>query len=111
MFNNPIRFFEPDGREVEGVTKDDAKKALADIQSMFSGDKFAGFRNLLSLDKKGKKFNSINSDAMIKALDGIELSEDERTLVDMVSNTINSGDKYKIEYANMGIIYQILVQL
>ena len=39
---------------------------------------------------------------MIKALDGIELSEDERTLVDMVSNTINSGDKHKIEYANMG---------
>jgi RHS repeat-associated protein len=96
--NNPISLIDPNGKEVEGVTKDDAKKAKEDVLKMFQGDKFANFRNLISLNKKGLKFNSIDKEAMGKAFDGVKLSEDEQALVDNVVNTINSTDKHLVEY-------------
>jgi hypothetical protein len=96
--NNPVKFVDPDGRVIQGVSKDDAKKTLEDLDKIFANDKFANFRGLLAL--KGKTFNSIGSEALSKALDGKELNADEKALVDMVVNTINSKDVHLVEFAN-----------
>ncbi|HVX51605.1 MAG TPA: RHS repeat-associated core domain-containing protein [Chitinophagaceae bacterium] len=85
--NNPISLIDPNGKEVEGVTKDDAKKAKEDVLKLFQGDKFANFRNLITLNKKGIKFNSIDKEALGKAFEGVKLSEDEQALVDNVVGT------------------------
>src|SRR5690606_4981348 len=66
--NNTIAFIDPDGRVIKGVTKDDANKIQEDLNTIFADDKYANFRNLLTLDKKGKTFNSIGADALTKAL-------------------------------------------
>jgi len=46
------------------------------------------------------KFVKIDGEALSNALDGVSLSEDERAYVEMVTNTINSEDKHKVEYVN-----------
>ena len=97
--DNPIIKIDPNGKEIIGVTKDDAKKAREDVLTMFKDDKFAGLRNLITLDKTGKTFSSIDKEALTKALDGAKLSDDEKALVDIVTNTINSKDEHLIEYA------------
>jgi hypothetical protein len=96
--NNPINVMDPDGRDIIGVTKQDAKKFKEDIHLVLANDKFAGLRALI--DVKGKTFKHIDGAALTKALDGIELSADERTYIDMVTNTINSKDKHSVEYVS-----------
>jgi hypothetical protein len=86
--NNPINLVDPDGKEVEEATKEDAKKVQADINKVFSGDKFSKLRALFTLDKK--KFNKIDAGAVEKALDGVDLSDDEKSLINTVTSTINS---------------------
>jgi len=98
--NNPIAFIDPDGKVIKGVNKDDAQKTQEDLNKIFESEKFEQFRSLLTLDKKGKTFNSIDADALTAALDGADLSEDEQALVDMVVNTINSEDVHLVEFAD-----------
>jgi hypothetical protein len=94
--NNPINVIDPDGRDIIGVTKQDAKNFKEDVHKVLAGDKFAGVRALI--DVKGKSFKHIDGAALTKALDGVTLSADERTYVDVVTNTINAKEVHKIEY-------------
>jgi len=96
--NNPLRFIDPDGREIIGITIDDIRSVWNDIVSMFQGSKFDSFRDLLTIDKKSKSFNKFSDDALSNALHGIELTSDEKALVDLVSNSINSEKQYLIEF-------------
>ncbi|MFV0290628.1 MAG: RHS repeat domain-containing protein [Mangrovibacterium sp.] len=95
--NNPVMLVDPDGMEVEGVTNKDAKTLRKDIHHVLSNDKFAGVRDLIKVNKN--KFEKIDTKALKASLEGIKkLSDDERTYIDMVVNTINSDNKHKIEY-------------
>jgi len=96
--NNPIKNVDPDGAEIVGETKKDARQAQQDIQGMFKGDKFNSVRSLITLNKKGTTFNSIDSKALEAATK--DLSADDKALVSMVANTINSKDIHTIEYAS-----------
>jgi len=99
--NNPIIYIDPDGREVKGLTKDDAQKVQSDFNTIFADDKFENFRGLLTLDKKGKTFNSIDADALKGAFKGVELSKDEQALVDQVTGAINSDKVHVVEFADV----------
>ena len=96
--NNPLIFIDPNGKEIIGVTKQDAQNFKADVHKVLADNKFAGVMALIEV--KGTKFNSIDATALNKALEGVTLSTDERTYIDMVSNTINSKDVHKIEYVS-----------
>ncbi|HET6256221.1 MAG TPA: hypothetical protein VFE32_19240 [Puia sp.] len=98
--NNPISHIDPDGREIIGETKNDAKKALKDVQAIFKGDRFGAFNALLGL--KGSKFQSIDSKALAGVLSSDKLSKDDKALITMVANTINSADKHMVEYVASG---------
>jgi RHS repeat-associated protein len=96
--NNPLIYIDPDGRDIIGVTKQDAQTFKADIHSVLAADKFSGVRALI--DVKGKQFNHISSEALSGVLSDIDLSVDESAYINMVTNTINSEDIHKIEYLN-----------
>lgn len=101
--NNPVKFIDPDGKQIIGVTRKDAEQAEEDIHKLFAGDKFEQFRSLVGRTGKkgnGKDFKKIDKDALSAALNGVELSEDEQALVDIVTNTINSDDEHVVEYAD-----------
>jgi hypothetical protein len=94
--NNPVRYVDPDGKKIIGVTKNDAKKMKSDIHKVLSDAKFDKLRKLI--DIKGKKFRHIDPEALSNAIDGINLSADEQAYIDLVVNTINSESIHKIEY-------------
>jgi RHS repeat-associated protein len=99
--NNPISFIDPDGREIHGVTKEDAKKVHDDLNKVFSDKKFDAFRALITQSGKkgdGTKFNKIDGEALSSALTGLE--GDDLALATMVANTINSSDIHKIEFTS-----------
>ncbi len=101
MGNNPIIYIDPDGREIIGVTKDDAKKVHDDFNLIFADSKFSDFRTLITRSGKkgdGKKFNKIDNDALTKVLGN--LSGDDLALATIVANTINSEDVHSIEYTS-----------
>lgn len=94
--NNPLKYIDPDGNEIIGVTKQDAQNFKADVYSILSGDKLAGIRALI--DVKGSTFNKIDKDALGKATTGLELSTDQKTYLDILVGAINSDDSHKVEY-------------
>ncbi len=101
--NNPVKFIDPDGREIRGQTKEDAAQAVNDIRAIFAAEQFEKFRDLIVQSGKkqnGKSLAKIDKEALKNAFDGIDLSEDQQALVDIVVNTINSKDVHKIEYAS-----------
>ncbi len=99
VLNNPLSFIDPDGREVIGVTKDDAKKAHDDINTVFADKKFDDLRALFTRGKKDNKkaFDKIDGDALKSALSG--LSGDDLALAELVTGAINSKDVHKVEFA------------
>ncbi len=99
--NNPVNAIDPDGCQIVGITKDDALKVQQDINTMFAGDKFGQFRGLFTLDKMGTVFNSISTEAINSAFEGITLSVDEQALVNEVVGAINSESVHKVEYVSI----------
>lgn len=98
--DNPINIMDPDGKDIIGETKDDAKKFKEDVYKVLADKKFDNLRALI--DVKGKTFKHIDKDALTKSLDGVELSVDEKAYVDVLTNTINSKEKQTVEYLSYG---------
>ncbi len=82
--------------EIVGVTKEDAKKMKEDIYKVLADKKFDKVRSLIGIE--GKKIMKIDAAALAQALEGVQLSPDEKTYIDMLTNTINSEDVHKVEY-------------
>ena len=104
---NPVRYVDPDGKQIVGVTRNDAANAIEDLRQMFQGEQFAAFRNLIVQSGKkgnGKSLASISNEALEVAFNGISLNEDQQALVNMAVNTINSSDKHIVEYVSEGVI-------
>lgn len=101
----PVNYIDPTGCRVEGVTKEDASMVVEDFRTMFPGDDLANFRQLIVQSGKkqnGKSLAKISSDALSAALNGVNLTDDQLALVEMVVNTINSDDVHKVEYVTSG---------
>jgi hypothetical protein len=96
--NNPIRYIDPDGREIIGQTKDDAKKFLNDLNKMLQDKAYSQFRGLIGI--KGSTFKSIDKAAFEKATAG--LSDDQKAFAQTVFNSINSKDEHMVEYVQSG---------
>lgn len=96
--NNPINILDADGKDIIGVTKDDAKRFKEDIHKVLADKKFDNVRALI--DIKGRKFKHINKEVLAKTVDGIELNEDEKAYIDVVTNTINAKEKHTVEYVS-----------
>lgn len=86
--------------EVIGGSKKDAKEMLEVLNKDFADEKFKKLRELFSLAKDGKTFNKIDGKALSGALDDIDLNADDKALLDIVTNTINSNDKHLVEFKN-----------
>ena len=95
---NPLRYVDPDGREVKGITKQDAQNFRDDIYIVLADDKFANVRALI--DIKGKSFKSIDADKLSSAMEGITLTDDESAYITMITSAINSKDVYSVEYVS-----------
>ena len=100
---NPVRFLDPDGERIVGVTREDADNVVHDLHTIFRDDVFEQFRKLIVQSGKkqnGRSLAKIKKSDLKAAFDGIELTEDQQALVDIVVNTINSSDEHLIEYVN-----------
>ena len=96
--NNPVRYIDPDGKEVRGITKQDAQNFREDIYKVLADDKFANVRTLI--DIKGKTFRSIDAGKLSSAMEGLTLTDDESAYITMITGAINSKDVYKVEYVS-----------
>ncbi|WP_367865791.1 hypothetical protein [Pedobacter sp. WC2423] len=99
--NNPIKIVDPNGKEIITLTGEDAVKALSDLKAIFAEKKFSEFSKLLmrtGKNQNGKSIKKIDNNELEAALDGADLNQDERALIDIVVNTINSSDKHLVEY-------------
>ena len=96
--NNPVRYIDPDGRKVRGITKQDAQKFRDDIYKVLADDKFANVRTLI--DIKGKTFKAIDACELNSAMEGLILTDDESAYITMITGAINSKDVYKVEYVS-----------
>ena len=102
--DDPVNRVDPDGREIRGVTTNDASKVVDDLQEIFIDDAFALFRQLIKRSGKkgkGKSLAKISSAELEQAFSGIDLNADQKALVEMVVNTINSRDKHVIEFTGI----------
>ncbi len=97
--NNPIIFIDPDGIQIVGVTRDDARKMHEDLNTIFAGEQFDAFRSAITRSGRrgdGNTFNKIGTETLEKALSGLD--GDDLALAQMVAGAINSTDIHKIEY-------------
>ena len=93
---NPIKLIDTDGRKIKGVTRHDAQTFREDIHGVLFDEKFGKVRELIKV--KGKTFTNIDATALETALEGVSLTIDEKTYIDLVVNTINSDKIHTIEY-------------
>ncbi|WP_158596902.1 DUF6443 domain-containing protein [Aquimarina sp. BL5] len=102
VLNNPLSFIDPDGREVIGVTKDDAKKVHNNFNTVFADKKFDALRALFTRGKRNNKktFDKIDGDALKEALSG--LKGDDLALAEIVTGAINSDSEHKVEFKSDG---------
>lgn len=101
--SNPIRYVDPSGCEIRGVSREDAAMAVQNIRAIFPGEDFEQFRNLIVQSGKNHNKSSlekINNEALSTALNGLTLNEDQQAMIDIVVNTINSSSCHMIEYVN-----------
>lgn len=94
--NNPVKSVDTDGRKIVGITKKDAETFQKDLYEIFSADRFQAFRSLLKL--KRRSFVKIDAKALQSILESEDLSDDDKALIRIVSNTINSKRKHTVEY-------------
>jgi len=94
--NNPIVFIDPDGKQIVGVTRSDARKMHRDLNTMFGDEQFDQFRSLIT--RSGTTFDKIDDSALESALEGLE--GDNLALAQMVAGAINSDDIHKIEFVS-----------
>ena len=100
---NPVNLVDPFGLEIRGASRRDAQNVVDDLRLMFQGDMFAPFRSLIVQSGRhhnGRSLARISQDALSFALSGIELSEDQQALIDIVVKTINSEDIHMVEYSS-----------
>ena len=94
---SPVKFVDPNGCIVKGQSKKDAKKFMDDIKTVFSSEKFKGFTDLVKLNKN--TFEKIDENSYKEYLSSSKaLSSDDRKLLNIVYNTINSEDIHIIQY-------------
>ncbi len=98
VLNNPLSYIDPDGREVIGVTRNDADILHVSFNNVFSGKKFDKLRSLFTRGKKNnkKKFDKIGKEALKDALSGLE--GDDLALAEIVTGAINSEAEHKVEF-------------
>ncbi len=96
--NNPVMLVNPDGRRIVGATARDATKFKKDIHKVLANKKCKKIRILI--DISGSEFKQIDNNVLSGYLTKISLSEDERTYINMVANTINSTSIHKVEYVD-----------
>ncbi|WP_280935178.1 DUF6443 domain-containing protein [Aquimarina sp. 2201CG14-23] len=101
VLNNPLSFIDPDGREVVGVTKNDASKFHFSLNRIFKGDQFNSLRSLFTRGKRNNKktFDKIDEGALKEALS--ELEGDDLALAQVVAGAINSDDEHKVEFIEL----------
>ena len=92
---NPIKLIDTDGCKIKGVTRHDAQTFREDIHGVLFDEKFGKLRELIKV--KGKTFTNIDATALETALEGVSLTIDEKTYIDLVVNTINSDKIHTIE--------------
>ena len=100
--NNPINITDTDGRKLKGVQESDAAKIHEDINLVFAAERFNGFRNLITRSGRNEgveTFDKIDMNALDSYLAGAtDLSEDDKALIRIVTNTINSESVHEIQY-------------
>ena len=93
---NPIMLVDPDGRKIKGISSDDVDCFIEDVSTILSDTKYQGFCALLQRDKRSVQ--KIDMDALEAWSKGTELSEDEKTFIDLLVSTINSNKTIRVEY-------------
>ena len=103
--NNPVNLVDPDGKRILGASKHDAEKVVSDFHNIFSDDIFDSFRQLIKLDHRRKRqVAKISEEDINHVLSNPNLNDDQRALIQVAYNTINSSDNHIVEYAGQGNI-------
>ena len=103
--NNPVNLVDPDGSKILGASKHDAEKVVSDLHNIFSDDIFDSFRQLIKLDHRRKRqVAKISEEDINQVLSNQNLNDDQRALIQVTYNTINSSDNHIVEYADQGNI-------
>ncbi len=93
---NPIMLVDPDGRKIAGISPDDVDCFIEDVSTILSDTKFQGFCALLQRDKRSVQKIDMNAFEVWRK--SADLSEDEKTYIDLLVSTINSNKIIRIEY-------------
>ena len=84
-----------------GLTARDAEKVRDDIREVFAGDNFVQFRELLTLDRTGRRLNPISETEKNNVFAEITLNRYEQRLVDLVVEAINCSRRHDVEFADI----------
>ena len=97
-----ILLSDPFGDTARGATKSDAKLLRSDIQSALAGDNLSKVRELIKVDKDKVSIATVAQGDVDKAVQGKQLSADEKALLQGIINTINSKSVNYVEYEDPG---------